>query len=88
MEPSTSGENISQKRRRKYFYDQRQVLDLLLEGGSDEELYESSGSELISTAFKARLCFRQISLHIFSSDLCNSESPKKKLPHERVNQVT
>ena len=40
MEPSTSGENIRQKRQRKSLYDQRQVLDLLLERGSKKELYE------------------------------------------------
>ena len=40
MVPSTSGEDIRQKRQRKSLYDQRQVLDLLLERGSDEELYE------------------------------------------------
>ena len=41
MEPSTSGENIGQKRQRKSLYDQRQVLDFLLESGRDEELYKS-----------------------------------------------
>ena len=40
IEPSFSGENIRQKRQRKSLYDQRQVLDRLLEGGSDEELHE------------------------------------------------
>ena len=45
MEPSTSGENIRQKRQRKSLYYQRQMLDLLLESRRDEELYEISSNK-------------------------------------------
>ena len=70
MEPSTNGENIRQKGQRKSLYDQRQVLDLILEGGIDERALW----KVISTPFKALL-----RLQIFSSDLYNSQSPKKTL---------
>ncbi|GFS21066.1 hypothetical protein ElyMa_003329200 [Elysia marginata] len=46
MDSSASGEQSCRKRTRKALFDQRQVLDLLLEGDSDDEVcYESSGRE-------------------------------------------
>ena len=79
MEPSTSGENIRQKHQRKSLYDQRQVLDLLLEGGSDEELYEISSNKGNINPIQSAFLFCQISLKIISSDLCNSQSTIKTL---------
>ena len=88
MEPSTSGENIRQKRQRKSVYDQRQVLDLLLEGGSDEKLYEISSNKGNINPFQSAPPFSSNFLADFLAQICATVNHRKKLRHERVHQNT
>ena len=88
MEPSTSGENIRQKRQRKSLYDQRQVLDLLLEGGSDEKLYEISSNKGNINPFQSAPPFSSNFLADFLAQICATVNHRKKLRHKRVNQNT